>query len=269
MLGEEAMQNPFDALRSLLVVTGILGSAGSGQAAIVLSGTVDTNPAQNVNLTEVGSLNWAVWDYISGTSGSSISPSNFKDVGLAGWNPGYISEMSRVGSGATTTIRGGNATVIDFSYTDGLAPTTPPNESIKMVFPSDLNLNGQGVSFGVTGDPSQLLQISIWAGGLAGQGIMTASTWDGQEIVLESQLYTTAGGDGSKGATLFTFFYQAEFVADVLNFSYVYTAHPDPEISVGTAHVGITAVAVSVVPESSTLLLVSLGLVPLACRRRS
>ncbi len=243
--------------------------------AAVLVGYVNMSPTTAVNLTSVGSVNWATWNYVSGDSGASIAPSDKKNVGLVSGNAGFIGSAARVGSASNTTIRGGNASTMRFSYTDGTTTTTPvSNQATKMVFPNALDSANQGVSLTVTGDVGQTYLVSVWAAGLSGQGKMTATLNGATTIELFSQLYGDNGGDTLKSSTLFTFEFRPDNAAHLLNLSYILsTDTPDDPLVTGVqngnSHVGITAVAVSLIPEASTSfsLIAGLGILGLLRRR--
>jgi hypothetical protein len=92
------------------------------------------------------------------------------------------------------------------------------------------------------GDPTQLLQLDIWAAGFTATGLLTVTLNDATTLTLTSQAYNSNGSP--EGATLFTVLYEPDSISDQLNISYTASASTPP-----SGHVGIQAVSISTVPE--------------------
>ena len=229
----------------------------------VLAGNVSTATG-SVDLTAIGTISWAVWNYGAGNTGTSLVPSNRNSGAPTVGNAGFISSIGRVG-GVSPNVRGGNASLLTFNYNNGASTLTFSGTS-GMVFPSNLDSTNQGTALSITGNTGQVYQVSVWAGGFAGQGRMTASLTGATDVVLDSQVYNDVdSGAGAKGATLFTYTFQPNSATDTLNLSYVLLS----ESGVGNSHVGISAVAVALVPEPSSFALVAaFGALGLMRRRR-
>ena len=260
------MKNPNPHLAAACFVFGVISLAPGQSAAAVLSGTVDTNPGNVLNLTTAGPDNWSIWHYTLAavTPASTLVPSNRMSGAPGAGIPGYISDAFRVGGTAGATIRGGNGQTLDPTYINGVSPISADITNIRMVFPSDLNSPGNGVGVSITGNPAQLYRISVWASGLDGQGTMTASSSGVDDVELFSQSYGASGGDGQKVPTLFTFLFQPDNLADVLTLQYVLSTNDGGS---STSHVGISAVTVEAIPEPGFATLTGLGCLALLRRR--
>jgi hypothetical protein len=234
---------------ALLTVLASLSLSPLGHSA-VLTGSLNTTPAASVNLTTAGTYDWAIWN-ISTSLSTPRLPTNTKNGG-----PQAISAISAVGGGS---VRGYTQVPTElYSYTDGKnSPTTLTNSTQNFAANSDLDTLGRGVSLTITGDPTKLYQVDVWTSGFNATGTLTAAL-SGATTYSASNSY-----GGTKTPALFTFFFQPNSVTDLLNIQYVLTSDDGT-----SAHVGIQAVTIAVVPEPSSLVLLAGGLGMIALRRR-
>ena len=231
--------------------------------AATLTGTVNTTPGANTNLTTDGTLDWAVFDNTSNTAVANIGATNTKFE-----SPGLISEITAFSTNGATpnNIRGVSNAAQLFSYTDGTSPTSLTNARQGFVINSTLATAGRGVQLSVGGDLSQLYRVDIWTVGFAGQGELRASLNNAPTVILDSQIFGTNGSD--KSSNVFSFEFTPDDDLDFLNISF----HLKDNNIGASAHVGIQAVTISAVavPEASTfgLLLGGLTLLFAGSRRQ-
>jgi hypothetical protein len=224
---------------SLLVATSARAATLSGS----VGGSSDApNPGLSANLTTTGNVDWAIWNDSTGSPGNaSFAPTNQKSGGTLGISA--ITPVTVSGQSSSTTVRGSTSTTGTlFTYTDGTTTTAATNVMSDLVFNNDLNQVGSGVKFTLAGEPGQLLQLDIWAGGFTATGLLTVTLNDATTLTLTSQAYNANGTP--KGATLFTVLYQPDSISDLLNVSYIASASTNT-----SGHVAIQAVSISTVPE--------------------
>lgn len=239
--------------------------AGSAMGA-TLSGSVaatSSSGALNANLTTTGTLDWAVWNNVNGSSVSSFAPTNWKASDPLGLQSVGITPVPVSGQSASNFVRGSSITTgTTFSYGDGASPSSASGITSGLVFNADLNLANTGVQLQLAGDPSQLLQLDIWTGGYSATGNLTLTLPGATPITLTSQAY---GSATPKDATLFTVFYQPDSISDLLTIDFTASSTST------NGHVGIQAVSISAVPEpaSSALLMSTLVLCGFVRRRKA
>jgi len=252
----------------------ILASAAAGHAAVLLSGTVNTNPGHTtaetaIDLTATGTLNWAAWDSRTNANPSTPRPAtNTLGPALAPGTPGYISPLTGVG-GTTGNLQGSSTLgAAFFNYTNGAVTTSLGAPSkFGTAFNSTLDLPGTGMSLTVAGDPQNIYRVSVWASGFNGQGTLVASLNGATSLSLVTQTF----GNG-KAPVLFTIEFRPENASDLLNLSYTLTTDtpnsPSPSTVGSNSHVAIQAVTVEVIPEASSAAVLMGGLLMLGCVRR-
>jgi len=238
----------------------------------VLTGSVNTDPGHltsetAVDLTASGTRNWVAWDFRSGDgTAPTRAPSNTIGPALAPGTASYVSGLTGVG-GATGNLQGsGTLGATFFTYSNGVDPTSlSPAVKIGTAFNSTLDTTGTGMSFTVTGDPSQLYRVSVWATGFNGQGTLTASLNGATSLPLVTQTFVNG-----KAPVLFTIDFQPDSATDLLNLSYLLTT--DTANGSGTtgknSHVAIQAVTVEAIPEPSAAMVLAGALGLLGLRRR-
>lgn len=234
----------------LLAAVLYLFSLASGLSA-VLTGSLNTTPPPSVNLTTTGTFDWAIWNTNSTTGLSSRAPTNRK----AG-SPNAISAITPVGGGNVQGVTVGSSEL--YSYTNGNSPATLTNSTQYFVINNGLDTIGRGVQFTITGDPTKTYQIDVWTSGLNATGTLTATT-AGAPTFTDSNSYGS-----TKTPALYSFTFQPNQVSDLLTIQYVLTTD-----SGSSAHVGIQAVSISVVPEPTTLALAAGAVISLASFRRT
>jgi len=232
----------------------------SGFVAASSSSSLGTGPL-NANLTGTGGIDWALWNDVSNSAVSSFAPTNWKASDPLGLHSVNITPVPVVGQSASNTVRGSSSTTTTtFSYTDGTSPTSASGTS-GLVFNNDLNFSGTGIQLQIKGDPAQLLQLDIWAGGFAATGNLTVTLPNATPVTLTSQAYSSIA---PKDATLFTLFYQPDSASDLLTIAYTASN------TTTNGHVAIQAVSIAAVPEpaTATLILGTLALGGFSRRRK-
>ena len=217
---------------SLLAVASARAATLSGSVA---ASSDAPNPVLSANLTTTGNVDWAIWNDISTTTVPSISPTDQKSGGTLG-----ISAISPV---TGTLLRGSTTTSGTlFTFTDGTPTASMTSMTSGSVFNNGLGVVGSGVQLSLKGDPTQLLQLDIWATGFTATGLLTVTLHNATTLTLASQAYSSNGNP--EGATLFAILYQPDSISDQLNISYTASASTPP-----SGHVAIQAVSISTVPE--------------------
>jgi hypothetical protein len=258
-LGNDKIDDRSAGMKSieLICLGAALGIALPASGAS-LTGTVNTAPGTAVNLTNDGSVNWAIWNYSSATDTATVAPSNTKGTPPTSGQAGFISSVTAVTTG---NVRGGTVGSATFTYSNGATPVNFPAAATGLIFDATLNTTGEGIRLAVTGSTALTYRVNVWATGFDAIGTMTASLAGFSDVVLSSQTY----GTGAKEPTLFSFIFQPTSATDLLNLRYVMT---DAGTSNASSHVGIQAVTVSVIPEPSSSMALLGGVGMLACIRR-
>ncbi|MFA6959125.1 MAG: PEP-CTERM sorting domain-containing protein [Opitutaceae bacterium] len=230
--------------KSLLVLLASVSAFAGYGYAVVLSGSVNIDPATSATLTSANTLDWAIWNTTSSTAVGSISATNTKSGG-----GGLISAITPFATTAVSpnNVRGVGGATEQFSYTDGSSPTSQTNATFGFVTNSTLATAGQGVQTSITGNASQLYRVDVWTAGFAGRGEMRASLNGASMVTLFSETFGTDGVN--KASNLFSFFFMPDSNSDLLSLSFHLMSSPTPGAS---AHVGIQAITVSAVPEPAT-----------------
>lgn len=234
--------------------------------ASTLSGSVAATSASgplSANLTTTGALDWAIWNDISSTAVPSFLPTNWNASDPLGLQSVGLTPVAVSGQSTSTSVRGSSITTgTTFSFTNGASPSSASGITSGIVFNNDLNFTGTGVQLQIAGNPNQLLQLDIWAGGFGATGTLTLTLPGAAPITLTSQAYSSGT---PKDATLFTVFYQPDSLSDLLNIAFTASN------TTTSGHVGIQAISISAVPEpsSSLLCMSALALCGLAYRRRT
>lgn len=230
--------------------------------AAVLTGNVTSSGlGSNINLTSLGTVSWAAWNYTSTTTATgsgTINASSRKSTGPGVGTAGYISAIGAGGS--ATSIRGVGGTTTTFSFTDGVgAATTFGPATMGGVIAGDLNAVGQGVSLSIIGDPNLTYRVSVWVTGQGATGTM-AATLSGATTPALTMVHL----NDSRNLGLFTYDFRPDAAGDALNLVYTLTT----DNTYASSHVGIQAVSVEVIPEASSALALLSGLSLLGLRRR-
>lgn len=201
---------------------------------------MDTSPG-GANLTADGTLDWIIWGTTASGEIASKGATNSKSGG---------SLFGALGPATTGDIRGGLSSTQQFTYTDGTSPVSETAAVTKgLIFDANLESLNEGVRFTIAGDPTTERVLKIWGSGFDGVGTLTASLAGASNVNLLSQTYGTPTGH-TKSPTLFTINYRPDTAGDLLTVQYVLTTNN----AGANAHVGITAAAVSAVPEPSAAL---------------
>ncbi len=227
---------------------------GTVSHAALLTGNAVASPTIPANLTEIGTTDWAYWNSTSSTGVTSMAPGNVKSGG-----PGVIGPATNIGG---TGVRGSTTdTAIQFTFTDGTSPTSGTGLAVPGVFNVALTGVNTGVQVIVTLPDTQLYDVAIWVSGFNSTGTFTALLPGATNFSDASFTY----GSGTKPARLYELQVQADQPGDSLTLRYVMTASHG-----ASSHVLIAGVALAVIPEPASLLLLSgAGLLLLPRRSRA
>jgi hypothetical protein len=235
----------------LAMLAGLLAPCVS---AAVLSGSLNTSPTGPIDLTAEGPRDWAVWDYpqstINGTK--TAPPSNRK----AGVTP-VISDVTTLLGNARGTPN--SLPTMQYSYSDGVNPTTLTGGSQGIVFDSTLNNTGSGFTFNITSGAAGVPEaVKLYLTGYGSQPTLTVSLPGADDYTNSDVNYPAT----NRPVVVYTINFTPDHDGDLLTVKYQATSNSN-----GNANVDLQAVAVAV-PEPASLGVVALGLGSLLARRR-
>jgi hypothetical protein len=246
-----------------VVTVATLALATNVQAAILtLDGVqrITTLVPTPVNLTTVGSLDWAYWAPITGTGVAPlVPPTNEKTSGTA------IGGLDTVGGGS---LRGSTtaSTVERYSWSDGTSPATGTNASLAgLIFNSQIGTSaaGKGWKLTIAGDPAVERVVTLYLGGFSATGNLVLTLNGVAAPLTDTKTFTSAN---PKQMDVYTLRFQPDALSDLLTVEYTASAITDPT----NGHVGLQAVAVGLaVPEPGGAGLLFLGSLALCRRRRA
>lgn len=225
----------------------------SGAATLLRTAPTATG-VSSVDLSAIGTTNWAVWDSRSNPD-STPSP----DFHMGSGTTGLISGISRTtGSGVRGTENTGSYPSGVFTWSNGNNNTVPA-QITGMFTTTDQTV--AGVQFTITELPvltdGQYYQINLYGSAYNGTAQVTATLG-----ALTQSITGTATG-GTKNIDLYQFLYNPDNQNDVLTLSSILFVDDGD-----SAHALINAVAISIVPEPSSALIAGFGILGLFGIRR-
>jgi hypothetical protein len=240
-----------------------LGFALTGAAftmrlsAAEISGSLTTGPNYDVNLTSLGTEDWALWGYASGGTSTSLTPNVSMEGGSGISALTYLNPNSQ-------PLRGLGQYAINYEYTwtDGNTVTSASDAWGGLQADSGAGPGlGVGEGFSFTVPASTTVQVlTVFVDEHLGVGQLTATLSDGSAPAYINSSIPT--GDNSPGD--YTIDYSAASPGQTLTVTWEETSY-----SSTYDNPAIYAVTLSEVPEPSTLALAGLGgLVLLLFRRR-
>jgi len=253
-------------LQGIIVGTFLMG-IGLSQAAVVTNISSAGVPTGSVNLSTLGTTDWAAWNTLAST-GTTIAPFATKNGGIA-----TISNLTPAGVGGAG-VRGPSsldaypASVFTWSTGDSTSSVAAPADGkVSGVFSTTTGptSSGRGVQFTISDLPTlavgQSSLISVMATSFRGIGTLTATATGATPI---SQTGSTLGE--TKNTDVFQFSYTPELGSDSIHFTYLHT----PNLTGNSAsHSPLQAVTISVIPEPSSAFLTLIGgIATLGFRRR-
>ncbi len=246
------MRAKVSAVALLSAVSACALFSTSASAAFITGTPITTVPAP-ANLSELGELDWAYWSSGSASGVASQAPTNRMADTTA-----LIGDVTAVGGGS---VRGSSTkTSISVAYSDGVSPTSSAGVTIAGAFNTGIGIQDRGVEVSVVLPDTQQYQVTLFVSGFYAVGEFTASLAGAIPYVDDSFSYD----GGTKPGRAYEIIAQADNPGDVLSFTYVATTIRENN---SNGHVLIGAVAISAVPEPTSLaLLAPLGV--LALRRR-
>jgi hypothetical protein len=235
------------------VVTLVAGGWAGSVSAATLAGSLTTSVASPVDLTAMGTLDWATWDYRTGATGTSGVASNRK---LGGTAIGVASALKGTPRGITGTIA---SPAPAYGYTDGTSPTSLSNTLIGALTDTQVNVVGSGVRVSVAGDPTRPLTVNVYLSGFNGVGAFTATLNGAAQYFDDGVSYVSS----IRTPALYTLTFQPDSATDLLTIQYAVESLSGG----GNANMDLQAIAVSV-PEPGSLGVLGVGVVGLMRRRR-
>ncbi len=219
---------------------------------------VTTLPSPNVDISAVGTTNWAVWDTDSGDV-TSIAPTQFKDGGVGTVGSITASSFGTAGNNVRgSTNRTSSVDTFTWTTADEASNTAAPADGILIgAFNSSLDNAGAGVQFNITDlaalTGGQFYEINIYTSAFRAQGKLNASIeGDAGSLISQNGIYH----DASKYTEYYTIAYNPDSTSDILNIAFDML---DDGTSGGetSSHISIQAVAYSIVPEPGTYALLA------------
>lgn len=240
---------------SLLALAGlgaVLGLAHRAPAAL-LNGSVTTSAPTSVDLTSDGTVDWAIWDYQTSSTGTSGAPSNRKAGGTAIGSASALLGTPRGISGTSAPPK--------YTYTNGTAPVSATAVSIGALTDTSINATNSGFMLSIAGNPSQAETVKIVVDAYNAIGNFTA-TLNGATTYTDSSLNSSAS---SRLPAVYTLTFQPDTAADLLTIKY----------SIGTltgngsSNVDLQAVSVAPEPGAAGLLCAAAAATLLRRRRQA
>jgi len=257
-------QKPTVRLFTAIAASSLIAASQSGAATLTNISSAGV-PTGSVDMSALGTTNWAVWNVRTNSTTTSINATATKNGGL-----GIISAITPTG---VSNVRGtssidGNYPPNTFTWTtlDATGSVAPPSDGIVAgVFQSPLNNVGTGVRFSIQNlaplAAGQYYLITVLATGYQAVNTLTA-TVGGDSVSQDSSSF-----GNSKTTDSFQFHYEPTSSSDQIDFTY--TIKTDTNTDQALSQAVIQGVTISIVPEpSSALMALAGGLAFLGYRRR-
>lgn len=244
---------PACKLRGLAFALALTAIPVSSLAATLLPTTGTAPKATATNLTTIGTINWAAWDYRTNAASLSFAPTTVKTTGVG--TISAITSTNGVNARGHTNMDSYEATGV-FTFTDGTGLAAASDALIGGIFNSGLDQTSNGVQFTIGNLApligGQLYQINVYSSAYRGTATVLA-TLGGTSV---SQAGNPNASPTDQTPDLFQFFYNPDTIGDILTISTLLSANTTTNDS---SHASILAVAITVVPEVSSTMLVLLG----------
>jgi len=251
VLGKRSFSGPSSSgVVALLIVAAM--STFASAAVLSLDDITRVNTTSQANLT-YGNADWAYWAPTTETGQTApVAPTNRKLGGS------IISSISNVGG---TTLRGSatETTVEQYTYTDGISPTSAINASLTgWIFNSDQGSAavGKGFSLTLTGDPAKPSIAKLYFGGSSATGKLTLTLNGATAVVNDKQDFSRSE------LAIYTVRYQPDIASDVLTVQFTM---PITDV-IANGHLAAQAVTVAVVPEPGMHWVTAVGMIFLGRR---
>lgn len=259
--------HPFSAsIACTVAVFGTMFAGSSAVAATLSLGPVTqytTTMGTPVDLTAEGTLDWAYWEQTGASYASPLAPTNEKSGASLISSASVFNDSD--GTNGTLRGSGGSSTSGLYSFSDGTSPQSSPGLAMAgLVFNSQLGTGsvGDGFTLQITGDPGAERYVNLYLGGFSVTGRLELTLAGVTTVVDTSQ---TFGSSSPKGIAVYSLRFQPDLVTDLLTVTYTVDS---VQGSNANAHVGLEAVTVSNIPEPGSALLLGIGAIALAGKRR-
>lgn len=231
-----------------LVIAALAAAPGAWAAVLTLDSvtTFVAPPTTPVNLTEEGTQDWAYWDTTDTTPATVYAPTNRKNTATP-----LISDASAFGPDNGGLRGSPNSTTVGrYSFTDGTSLVSDTNRSMaSLLFNERLGglSVGDGFTLQILGTPELEQIVRLYVGGFGDvRANLTLSLNGAETIVDTSQTYLF---EAPKNIAVYTLRFRPDSAADTLNVRYTVASQAN-----ASAHVGLEAVSVGVIPEPGAAL---------------
>ncbi len=221
-----------------LFTVGLISDAASAAVMIQRQRGLIADPLPEPNLTDMANQDWVL-----GISGSGPAYGNRMAGGDGSISqPTFLKRIARSVGGSS----------LKFSYDDGISPISSSGATVNGMADDLLSTVGSGFEVNIEGLGSPQTAY-IWVSGFNADGQFTAFLGP-DTVVFDESASLSYGGSTSKAPVLYTVSFTTANPGDILKIRYEVKS-----INGSNAHVLLSAIALSAIPEPASLALLGLG----------
>ena len=228
-------------------------------SAATLMGTRTTvgPSAPAFNLTTIGTSDWAYWE--TAANPATGTPTDEKSGAT------IVSSMIAIGGGSVRGSSSATRPNASFSWMDGANVAMGSQTRATGLFNSDIDTGNRGVGMTITIPTTETYQITVWTYNFGGAGTFSASL---PGATTYSNTTASSLNSDPKASYFYTLTVTPDAVNGTANVLSLQNLLVTDDTGRSNTNVGISGVAVSVVPEPSSVFLVSLASMTLLGFRR-
>ena len=207
----------------------------------------------DVAIDTIGTTDWKVWDYDTTTTTIGVQQKAGASV------IGDLAEVHPTNAALTATgsVNGSTTGWIDYSWTSGGTPLVSSTGFLGGISSFSSNVAQRGYSLTLT-LPDVAGTVTFW--GITRETTNKLSVLDGNNVELGSTSYSQLASQWD--LTEFSFDWSGATVGEQISLKFLQQGTGN------NSRIGVAGIAVSAVPEPSSLALFGLGGLLVACRRR-
>jgi hypothetical protein len=226
-----------------------MASLGASVFAATINGSFASVSDTDFDLTAIGTADWAYWNTESNPATGGAKTNEKSGASMIG-------TMDPIGGDDVRGSNSGTRPYYDFSFSDGVSPASDTVDNVIGLFNTQLDGVGTGVGLTVMLPTTDTYEVTVWGAVFNGRGRFTASLPGATDFVHTT--FSGAAPPGAKESGQFTLLVTPDNANDPLGLNFVLA-----EDTGNVAHVVISGVAASVVPEPSTVALAGFGVLGL------